>query len=379
MKIDNGFSPYINTHSNLKQEQGLDFENRAKNESQAISKVLGYGVDSEGYFTSDFNKVAGIPQDYKIHSDITKYFDKISNYHLAPYSSFDLAKTLGNAYQAFEQVFSGINDKQSISEEKFLSLPVAFDYSFNNGNFELHKVYSLDEYQSDVWQRASGKKQLQSGVSQTSLFFVNDPVSSKDFSKLDFASAFKTNKDGTTINKGELLVQFFTEANLGIVGETSIAGKIMGASGNKVAEELHNFMKQNPLFDIDMGDLILDIPQTRALFNSNLSVEEFKEKWLELKEQMAQGKEVMSVNSTSTQDNATLTNPQSEEKKTFTPIQAESSRETYKDLSGAKNLELAKMEQMADMLAILFNQKAGDNSALKGLFTTQTRKVDIKA
>ncbi|KGI54107.1 hypothetical protein LR59_13480, partial [Campylobacter sp. MIT 97-5078] len=226
------------------------------------------------------NEAAGLPKDYRIHSDITKYFDKISNYHLAPFSSFDLARTLEKAYQAFEQVFIGINAKQSISEEDFLNLPAAFDYSFDNGKFKLHKIYNLDEYQSDVRQRTSGKKQLQRGVFQTSLFFANDPISSKDFTKLDFASAFKTNKDGT-INKGELLVQFFIEANLGIVGETSIAGKIMGASGDKIAEELRSFIKQNPLFDIDMGDLIPETPQTRALLNSNLSVEQFKEKWLE--------------------------------------------------------------------------------------------------
>lgn len=61
--------------------------NLVLDKSESLSEVLGYGVDSKGYFTSDFNKIAGIPQDYKIHSDITKYFDKISNYHLAPFQA----------------------------------------------------------------------------------------------------------------------------------------------------------------------------------------------------------------------------------------------------------------------------------------------------
>ena len=31
--------------------------------------VLGYKVDSDGYFMSDFNKAAGIPDNFKIHSN----------------------------------------------------------------------------------------------------------------------------------------------------------------------------------------------------------------------------------------------------------------------------------------------------------------------
>ena len=35
---------------------------------QTSSEVLGYKVDKDGYFTDEFNKQAGIPIDYKIHS-----------------------------------------------------------------------------------------------------------------------------------------------------------------------------------------------------------------------------------------------------------------------------------------------------------------------
>lgn len=56
-----------------------------------------------------------------------------------------------------------------------------------------------------------------------------------------------------------------------------------------------------------------------------------------------------------------------ESKKSFTPIQAESSKETYKDTNTFNILALAKSQQMANMLDILFNQKAGENSALNVL------------
>ena len=38
-------------------------------ESDDTGSVLGYKVDKDGYFTNEFNKAAGIPDDYKIHSD----------------------------------------------------------------------------------------------------------------------------------------------------------------------------------------------------------------------------------------------------------------------------------------------------------------------
>lgn len=42
--------------------------NENKNSVNSSDEVLGYKVDKEGFFTSEFNEKAGIPSDYKIHS-----------------------------------------------------------------------------------------------------------------------------------------------------------------------------------------------------------------------------------------------------------------------------------------------------------------------
>ena len=42
--------------------------NFAKDKSQATSEILGYGVDNEGFFTSDFNEAVGLDKDYKIYA-----------------------------------------------------------------------------------------------------------------------------------------------------------------------------------------------------------------------------------------------------------------------------------------------------------------------
>ncbi|RAX55064.1 hypothetical protein CCZ01_10030, partial [Helicobacter monodelphidis] len=48
--------------------------NIAKERYEAVDKKLGYGVDADGYFTSDFNEKAGIPKDFRIRAaDMQKF------------------------------------------------------------------------------------------------------------------------------------------------------------------------------------------------------------------------------------------------------------------------------------------------------------------
>ena len=76
--------------------------NFVKDKSQATSEILGYGVDNEGFFTQDFNEVAGIPKSFKIHAkQIKSFYDTFTSF-IPTHNSIDIAKTLGNAYKAFE-------------------------------------------------------------------------------------------------------------------------------------------------------------------------------------------------------------------------------------------------------------------------------------
>ncbi|ELJ8315501.1 hypothetical protein RS317_000001, partial [Campylobacter coli] len=60
---------YTNTFSNntpnTKSSNVIANNNLVSDKSQAVDKILGYGVDKEGFFTSDFNEAAGLPKDYK--------------------------------------------------------------------------------------------------------------------------------------------------------------------------------------------------------------------------------------------------------------------------------------------------------------------------
>ena len=69
---------------------------------QTSSEVLGYKVDKDGYFTDEFNKQAGIPIDYKIHSSTLESLvrsNDIMDPDIKNFKSIYIAKTVGNAYR----------------------------------------------------------------------------------------------------------------------------------------------------------------------------------------------------------------------------------------------------------------------------------------
>ncbi|XAK02867.1 hypothetical protein AAID96_01915 [Campylobacter coli] len=64
-----------NNTSNIKSSNvANDNSSLVSDKSQAVNKVLGYGVDEYGFFTSDFNEAAGLPKDYKIYAKSAESF-----------------------------------------------------------------------------------------------------------------------------------------------------------------------------------------------------------------------------------------------------------------------------------------------------------------
>ncbi len=100
--------------------------------------AYGYSVDKDGYMGSDFNKAAGLPEDFKIHkstldeierraennsytSDIKKYLG-IDKY----YTNIDMAETIKQYYNQFNQIINhAFNDtnKTSFTEADINSMP----------------------------------------------------------------------------------------------------------------------------------------------------------------------------------------------------------------------------------------------------------------
>ncbi|EAJ5199456.1 hypothetical protein C1L79_05880, partial [Campylobacter coli] len=108
--------------------------------STSTNTAYGYSVDKDGYIGSDFNKAAGLPEDFKIHkstldeikkaaenepyiADMKQYFG-VSEY----YTNIDMAETIKQYYNLFSNALgqSFPNDKTSFSEADINSMPKGY-------------------------------------------------------------------------------------------------------------------------------------------------------------------------------------------------------------------------------------------------------------
>ncbi|EAH5819116.1 hypothetical protein CT954_03870 [Campylobacter jejuni] len=105
--------------------------------------AYGYSVDKDGYMGSDFNKAAGLPEDFKIHKSTldeikkaaendpvassTKEYLGVSEY----YTNIDMAETIKQYYNLFSNALgqSFPSDKTSFSEADINSIPSGYGVS----------------------------------------------------------------------------------------------------------------------------------------------------------------------------------------------------------------------------------------------------------
>lgn len=114
--------------------------------------VLGYPVDSEGYFTDELNKKAGIPSDYKIHSDTIKSLvSSVTDTHIMTktFKTIDVAKTISNAYKVLTQLVdeNTLNSKDSFNDDDIAKMPQGYEYDKISLKV-VKKHQSIEEYMS---------------------------------------------------------------------------------------------------------------------------------------------------------------------------------------------------------------------------------------
>ena len=206
-----------------------------------------------------------------------------------------------------------------------------------------------------------------------------------------------------------------------ISGESSIYGKLAGLDKNvsdKDIRKIENFMALNPIQDLpsslpsegwdinsdffkisiyvkssqthNLGSDIVNLAHLAqslrdeyvSLVNSNISLDEFKEKYLDFKQRhdgfVALCKEAMNgakinIDKDSNGNlNIKIQKNLDDEKKPFSPIQAESKNETYTYDDIAKNFFLSFLEN---------ERKKGNDvlELLQNLFRVDKSRVDLKA
>ncbi|EHQ5396894.1 hypothetical protein K7E43_000977 [Campylobacter coli] len=105
-------------------------------------------MDNEGYFTSDFNEKAEIPEDIKIHSSTMENFIKAQNNGiLQSYTNIDIAKTVGNAYKIVSQLIEKtpeLKGKSSFSKEDLANY-FPQNYLIDKNTLEVKQTFSYEE------------------------------------------------------------------------------------------------------------------------------------------------------------------------------------------------------------------------------------------
>ena len=241
---------------------------------QTSSEVLGYKVDKDGYFTDEFNKQAGIPSDYKIHSSTLESLVNVAegtSFFSRTFKSIDIAKTAGNAYKILSQVVGEdtLNSKDSFSLDEIRNFPQGFSY--NRQSMQVTKIHnSIHEFGSAAAD-FNGKDSSKSMIS--TLFFnpsfdggdgrqplkpTTDIFNNNNGGKentvigvfMDPHGEKYTNKDGS-ITKGGLIAAVINN-NLDVKeGETTVQGKREGYDKSIDSKE---FNRAFELFEL-MGEM----------------------------------------------------------------------------------------------------------------------------
>ncbi|EGB8859362.1 hypothetical protein H8O55_001734 [Campylobacter coli] len=287
----------------------------------------------------------GISKNYKI--DATQMQTLVKNLSQNKhFDTIDFTKTLENAYKVFSNLMQFSKNE----------LPLGFEMDKNS--FEILKIY--DKAQD-----------LENN-------FLNENNSYKG-SKVVINLKDLNSKDKSFMNFANVVFNQFGGGYL-IEGQSNISGKLMGFDKNmdkNQIQDLNDFIKNNSFIANGSMEKLME---ALDLFSSNLSIEEFKQKWLNLTINLEPSNKT--IEQIVREDLKAK-----EEQKPRTPIQAESkNKETYKD-DNTRNELLRKLLETkfgtSDELEILFgmnfsNDNAGEFNKILSLNSTP-KSIDIKA
>ena len=269
---------------------------------QTSSEVLGYKVDKDGYFTDEFNKQAGIPSDYKIHSSTLESLVRIEtqpDYMQRAFDSIDILKTVNNAYKILSQVVGEdtLNSKESFSLDEIRNFPQGFSY--NRQSMQVTKIHnSIHEFGSaaaDFNGKESNKQMISTlffnpsfdgGDGRQPLKPTTDIFNNNNGGKentvigifMDPHGEKYTNKDGS-ITKGGLIAAVINN-NLDVrEGETTARGKREGYDKSIDSKE---FNRAFELFEL-MGEMKFGPGFINATDNDIAGMPEYMQEYVKYK------------------------------------------------------------------------------------------------
>lgn len=233
-----------------------------KRAEQTTQTEFGYRIDSEGFFTKDFNKAAGIPEDFRIHVDSAKELVATLTspsplalpepYNgMAVYHSVDIAQTMGNAYQLLSAISGNLLDshEQYFSNEQLESLPKGFATRNGRMDSSITGIYQTQEELDLAWQTSSHSLLsllgLREGIIET---FIEPQRNTIEWNHKNYQDA-----EGN-LSKAGVLMKFLNSHawdNSLLVAEKTALGELEEKNRAQTAQNISNY------YDIVEGKMSL--------------------------------------------------------------------------------------------------------------------------
>ena len=245
------FSEFQNTVHTLKYKQA-DLNNTS-------SLAYGYSVDKNGYMGSDFNKAAGLPEDFKIHKSTLDEIERFNQNGMASetsgnyYDSFDMASIVKSHYNSFNQVISAFpNDKTSFSEADLEQLPKGLNYVHNENNEKIVKnIFNAEQFKEA---QAIKYSTMNLGMNLMKLDFSPQSMEQGPSNEDEFnpdMSVYPQNEDGS-YPKEALFMSFLKS-----YPPFPSPNQVVFSPEAKVREtRLELEMKANPSFSVSLDDIM---------------------------------------------------------------------------------------------------------------------------
>ncbi|EAH9344602.1 hypothetical protein EX470_04225, partial [Campylobacter coli] len=221
--------------------------------------AYGYSVDKDGYMGSDFNKAAGLPEDFKIHKSTLDEIERFNQHGMADetsgnyYDSFDMASIVKSYYNSFNQVISAFpNDKTSFSEADLEQLPKGLNYGRNENKEKIVKnIFNAEQFHEA---QAIKYSTMNLGMNLMKLDFSPQSMEQGPSNEGEFnpdMSVYPQNEDGN-YSKEALFMSFLKS-----YPPFPSPNQVVFSPEAKVLEAKFELeMKANPSFSVSLDDIM---------------------------------------------------------------------------------------------------------------------------
>ncbi|MBM3088875.1 hypothetical protein JTL19_07570 [Campylobacter coli] len=221
--------------------------------------AYGYSVDKDGYMGSDFNKAAGLPEDFKIHKSTLDEIERFNQHNMASetsgnyYDSFDMASIVKSHYNSFNQAIRAFpNDKTSFSEADLEQLPKGLNDGCNqNKEYIVTHIFNAEQFHEA---QAIKYSTMNLGMNLMKLDFSPQSMEQGPSNEGGFnpdMSVYPKNEDGS-YSKEALFMSFLKSYS-----PIPSSNQVVLSPEAKVREaKLELEMKANPSFSVSLDDIM---------------------------------------------------------------------------------------------------------------------------